>query len=325
MENLNNIRETRMKSGIRTPHMNNTAADISNGDANKIFSARNARKLIKNSRRNNSDDKTRGQGRAKVSRNMNHPYYISQWIKNTRNEASINQSKALSQNNSQLRVNSPQERSKMLENSEKRGLTIGNKLILKNFDNESSHGKRSPMNSHVGRNYRDPSLTKDSDTELKSLVSPNSSLMSKLNKRLKNRLVSKNCNTTVVCSPTTKVSDLPFTYKTYNTNKQICEFDDDFKDLKVAEKEFKRRVVSLINIDNLNFESRENLICKIKKICDTFELRDETFYTSVMLNDFQMMNNRKVDFKPISLDKLFDFSQISNGTYKFERYTSFFK
>eukprot|EP00344_Euplotes_crassus_P004900 CAMPEP_0197014240 /NCGR_PEP_ID=MMETSP1380-20130617/69537_1 /TAXON_ID=5936 /ORGANISM="Euplotes crassus, Strain CT5" /LENGTH=47 /DNA_ID= /DNA_START= /DNA_END= /DNA_ORIENTATION= len=47
-----------MKSGIRTPHMNNTAADISNGDANKIFSARNARKLIKNSRRNNSDDKT---------------------------------------------------------------------------------------------------------------------------------------------------------------------------------------------------------------------------------------------------------------------------
>lgn len=88
---------------------------------------------------------------------------------------------------------------------------------------------------------------------------------------------------------------------------------------------FKRRIVPLIHLKDLDYEDRENLICKIKKICDTFELRDETFYTSVMLNDFQMMNNKKVSYSPIALEKLFNFSQLSNGVEKMERYTSFFK
>ena len=74
-------------------------------------------------------------------------------------------------------------------------------------------------------------------------------------------------------------------------------------------------------------ESRENLICKIKKICDTFELSDDTFYNSVLLNDFQTMAKDVPErvFKPKKLEDLFDFSKVSDGEEKLERYNSFFK
>lgn len=32
---------------------------------------------------------------------------------------------------------------------------------------------------------------------------------------------------------------------------------------------------------------RENLICKVKKICDDFELSDDTFFRTVFIYDFQ--------------------------------------
>ena len=85
-------------------------------------------------------------------------------------------------------------------------------------------------------------------------------------------------------------SIIPFHFKTFETNTDIWEFDDDFKDLHNTEVEFKERINPLIELSKLDMELRENLIWKIKKICDTFELSDEVFYNSVLLNDLQRMS-----------------------------------
>lgn len=65
----------------------------------------------------------------------------------------------------------------------------------------------------------------------------------------------------------------------------------------------------------------------MKKICDTFELWDETFYTSVLLNDLQTMakETRKFKDKKKKLEDLFDFTKVSNGKDKWIRYETFFE
>lgn len=96
---------------------------------------------------------------------------------------------------------SPQESGKVADPQQKRNRGFDNKLVLKNI--------------------KESTLGKDSDTDMRTRVSPNSSIMSKLSKRLKNRFANGYLRTQGVYSPTTKVSDMPFTYKTYNTIKQI--------------------------------------------------------------------------------------------------------
>lgn len=124
-----------------------------------------------------------------------------------------------------------------------------------------------------------------------------------------------------------RVSTKSFTFKNFNANTEICEEDEDFFELRKAEREYKRRIVSLVDTKKLDFESRENLICKIKKICDTFELSDETFYNAVILNDFQSMVPSKQRYTDldVQLTDLFDFAQISSGQEKCARYETFFK
>ena len=65
----------------------------------------------------------------------------------------------------------------------------------------------------------------------------------------------------------------------------------------------------------------------MKKICDTFELWDETFYTSVLLNDLQTMAKvtRKFKDKKRKLEDIFDFTKVSNGKDKWARYETFFE
>ncbi|CAI2386317.1 unnamed protein product [Moneuplotes crassus] len=244
--------------------------------------------------------------------------------KSSRNEVFASHTKALSLGPTRMGPTSPHESSKAAETQKKRHRGHANKLILRNIEYDEPRNKKIPLGQQIIKNFKESMMTKDSDADKRTMVSPNSSIMSKLSKRLKNRFVNGHLQTQGVYSPT-KISDMPFMFKTYNTNEQICEFDEDFKDLRAAEKKFKRRIVPLINLKDLDYEDRENLICKIKKICDTFELGDETFYTSVMLNDFQMMSNQKVPYDPITLEKLFDFSQLSDGTDKMNRYISFFK
>lgn len=153
-------------------------------------------------------------------------------------------------------------------------------------------------------------------------VSPNS-VLSNLSMRLKQKF----CTNTATLNTPSRISDRPFLFKTYDSNKEIWEIEEDFNELRRAEREYKRKIIPFLNIKKLNMENRENLIWKIKKIWDTFELSDDTFYHSVLLNDFQSMISEtpKTDFKPKKLEELFDFSKVSDGSEKLKRYNSFFK
>ena len=75
---------------------------------------------------------------------------------------------------------------------------------------------------------------------------------------------------------------------------------------------------------------RENLICKIKKICDDFELSDDTFFRTVFLYDLQ----RRVkphDFEKNcilenkTLAELFKFGEGEAGEKKWVQYEKFFE
>jgi len=113
-----------------------------------------------------------------------------------------------------------------------------------------------------------------------------------------------------------RVSSLPFYYQKYDFNENVCDNVTDFKELLDSEKEFKIRLntgnvmddtpnmiqskpttILLSDVKKLDIDVRENLICKIKKICDTFELSDEVFYTSVLLNDLQMITKETRRYK----------------------------
>ena len=74
---------------------------------------------------------------------------------------------------------------------------------------------------------------------------------------------------------------------------------------------------------------RENLICKMKKICDDYELNDDTFFRTVFLYDFQSRvkntnweSKWKLENKP--LDELFVFGEGEEGTKKIKQYDKFF-
>ena len=84
-------------------------------------------------------------------------------------------------------------------------------------------------------------------------------------------------------------SVVPFLFKTFETNTDIWELDEDFKDLQSTTLTYQGRISSMIDISKFDMELRENLIWKIKKICDTFELSDEVFYSAVLINDLQRM------------------------------------
>ena len=74
----------------------------------------------------------------------------------------------------------------------------------------------------------------------------------------------------------------------YDYNLKICENDEDFDELYLSEKEFRRGMLTKVDqlIDKQKIEYRENIVWKIKKITDSFKLQDETFYRSVFLYDY---------------------------------------
>ena len=56
------------------------------------------------------------------------------------------------------------------------------------------------------------------------------------------------------------------------------------------------------------------------------ELKDETFYSSVLLNDLQIMSDPEmIKEGKFSLHELFDFTKMSNGQDKCQRYETFFE
>ena len=95
-----------------------------------------------NHTRNNSDESDPRGGRYKVSQNMNNPYYISQWVKNSRNESSKQTGTVVPKNKIQIGLNSPNIQSEANGSMERKGFTIGGKLIMKNVDSGTLSSKR---------------------------------------------------------------------------------------------------------------------------------------------------------------------------------------
>lgn len=95
--------------------------------------------------------------------------------------------------------------------------------------------------------------------------------------------------------------------------------------------EFRHGLSDMVKANNPNDDKlRENLICKIKKICDEYELTDDTFFRTVFLYDLQhrvkpsdwekncMLENK-------TLEELFDFGSGEEGGKKCLQYGKFFE
>lgn len=55
-----------------------------------------------------------------------------------------------------------------------------------------------------------------------------------------------------------------FTFKTFDTENEIWERDQDFIELRNAENLYKDRIKEMIDSSKLDNDARENIICKIK-------------------------------------------------------------
>lgn len=87
-------------------------------------------------------------------------------------------------------------------------------------------------------------------------TSSNISKLHSLGRKLKQTIVNAN----MTMNTPTRTSFVPFHFKTYNANEEICELDQDYKELRAAERAYKRRIISLIDTTKLEIDSRENLI-----------------------------------------------------------------
>lgn len=93
---------------------------------------------------------------------------------------------------------------------------------------------------------------------------------------------------------------------------------------------FRKDFNMLLEPDDPNeIKLRENLICKIKKICDEYELSDDTFFRTVFLYDFHRRvketdweNTCTLENKP--LKDLFIFGEGEAGKKKLMQYGKFF-
>ncbi|CAI2382502.1 unnamed protein product [Moneuplotes crassus] len=102
----------------------------------------------------------------------------------------------------------------------------------------------------------------------------------------------------------------------FDFNKKQCQINTDFEELYRSEKDFREGFTSTINskIEESKVEYRENLVCKMKKISDSFELQDDVFYRSVFIYDhFDRLKNPEINphnFVPEHfIEKMFIFKE----------------
>lgn len=75
---------------------------------------------------------------------------------------------------------------------------------------------------------------------------------------------------------------------------------------------------------------RENLICKVKKVCDEFRLSDDTFYRTVFIYDYQERKKVKQDCPRYQsmkscLDEIFSFGEDKDSAERQKQYMCFFE
>ena len=75
---------------------------------------------------------------------------------------------------------------------------------------------------------------------------------------------------------------------------------------------------------------RENLICKVKKVCDHFKISDDTFFRTIFLYDFQervIIDSSVIRHETMKewLDEIFKFGEASDNEERHQQYLKFFE
>lgn len=111
---------------------------------------------------------------------------------------------------------------------------------------------------------------------------------------------------------------------------------EEFKQLEedIADCEYRRNFSQLLDdksyTDQAESKLRENLICKVKKVCDEFRLSDDTFFRTVFIYDYQDRvklpeNCRRYTTMKVCLDEIFSFGESPDNTERQKQYMRFFE
>lgn len=111
--------------------------------------------------------------------------------------------------------------------------------------------------------------------------------------------------------------------------KEVFELEED-----IADAEYRHQMPQLLNSKTYTaaeeVKLRENLICKIKKVCDEFNLSDDTFFRTVFLYDFQERykidpNVPRYTTMKVWLDEIFTFGETPDNNERQKQYMCFFE
>lgn len=102
----------------------------------------------------------------------------------------------------------------------------------------------------------------------------------------------------------------------------------------IADAEFRCDFPQLMNPKDYTNQDeiklRENLICKIKKVCDEYRLTDDTFFRTIFLYDYQERVKHKSDqirytSMKVCLDEIFSFGESPDNVERQKQYMCFFE
>lgn len=118
----------------------------------------------------------------------------------------------------------------------------------------------------------------------------------------------------------------------YDYTKKLCENDVDFSEIYSTDLAFRKGMKFRISsiTDRVKLDYRENLICKIKKVTDTFEINDDAFFRASFLYDYH--DRLKAKLTPSSnyrmknkLEDLFLFGPGEEEELRKYKYVKFFE
>lgn len=102
----------------------------------------------------------------------------------------------------------------------------------------------------------------------------------------------------------------------------------------IADDEFRADLPQLLKpktyTNSEELKLRENLICKIKKVCDEFSLSDDTFFRAIFLYDYQERviprpNCPRYETMKVCLDEIFTFGESPDNAERQQQYMCFFE
>jgi hypothetical protein len=178
-------------------------------------------------------------------------------------------------------------------------------------------------NAHLNSSSRQLTNHSTSSSPMNSNVSPQGRLG-----RLMETIRKKNVNVDSTVSSQVIHSFTPNSRKK-DYKKVVFTLEED-----IADAEFRCDFPQLLNPKDYTNQDeiklRENLICKIKKVCDEYRLTDDTFFRTIFLYDYQERVKLKSDqirytSMKVCLDEIFSFGESPDNVERQKQYMCFFE